>query len=144
MEVKCYLAKGPELDQTMMNLLALTRKDGKQSLEELSNDRAGISLSRNREALILVGGRDSIHDFLLYGGCYPYIAGVGPFRVSFARKHRTLGKNETCVKLVCGPGHRQPEDGSSYVDLGAKAAGRNIMLTPPELAHCLHFIYGWG
>ena len=144
MQVKCYLAKGPELDQTMMELLAVARNEGQTSLGMLSNDMAGISLSRNREALVLVGGRDSIHNFLLFQGCYPPIFGTGPFLVSFARKHRVFGKNETCLKIVSGQGHRQPEDGSEFVALGVKSTGRQLRVTPPELAHCLYFMYGWG
>ncbi|HEY0457512.1 MAG TPA: hypothetical protein VGC97_00075 [Pyrinomonadaceae bacterium] len=66
MQAKCYLAKGPDVDRTMMELLSLARDSGENSLGGLANDRAGISLSRNREALILVGGRDSIFKFLLY------------------------------------------------------------------------------
>jgi hypothetical protein len=145
MKAKCYLAKGPELDMTMMELLALARGDaGKDSLGSLSNDRAGISLSRNREALILVGGRDSIHDFLLYQGVYPQIIGAHPFLVSFARKHRVFGKNETCLKIVCGGGHHQPNDGSEFAALPIKGRAERLTVTPPELAHCLHFMYGWG
>jgi hypothetical protein len=144
MEAKCYLASGPELDRTMMQLLALARNEGKTSLSELYNDRAGISLSKNRQALILVGGRDSIHDLLLYSGTYPLILGARPFLLSFARKHRVFGKNETCLKVVCGTGHHKPEDGSEYVPLGVKGNGTQLAVTPAELGHCIHFLYGWG
>ena len=144
MQAKCYLAAGPDVDRTMMELLSLTRANGADSLGALSNDRAGISLSRNRVALVLVGGRDSIHNLLLYSGSYPLIVGTRPFNVCFARKHRVFGKNETCLKIVCGTGHRQPEDGSDFIALGVKGTSQQLTVTPPELAHCLHFLYGWG
>lgn len=144
MQAKCYLAQGPECDLTMMELLALTRNSGQTSLGGLSNDLAGISLSKSKVALILVGGRDSIHNFLLYNGAYPYITGTVPFRLCYARKHRVFGKNETCLKIVCGEGHRQPEDGSEFVTLGVKGTGTKVLVTPPELAHILYFTYGWG
>lgn len=144
MQVKCYLATGPELNQTMMELLALTRNEGEESLTALHNTNAGISLSKNRQALILVGGRNSIHDFLMGQGAIPLILGTRPLRMSYARKHRIIGKNETCVKIVCGTGHYKPEDGSDYVDIPFKGNGMEFVLTPTELAHCLYFIYGWG
>lgn len=144
MEVKCYLAKGPELNRTMMELLSLTRNEGHNSLGALYTDQAGISLDKERSALILVGGRDSIHKFLMYTGPFPHIIGTRPFLLSFARKHRVFGKNETCLKIVCGSGHHKPEDGSDYVALGLKGTSARLAVTPPELGHCLYFIYGWG
>lgn len=128
----------------MMELLSLARNSGETSLGVLANDMAGISLSKNRDSLIFVGGRDSIHNLLLFSGPYPPIFGTRPFKVCFARKHRVFGKNETCLKIVCGDGHRQPEDGSEFVSLGENAKSNNLMVTPPELAHCLYFLYGWG
>ena len=126
MEAKCYLASGPDVDRTMMQLLSMARDNGTTSLTALYNDRSGISLSKNRTALVLVGGRDSIHKLLFWSGTELRIIGTAPWYVSFARKHRVFGKNETCLKIVCGPGHHQPEDGSEFVPLGVKGNGREM------------------
>ena len=144
MEAKCYLASGPDVDRTMMQLITLARDNGSTSLSALYNDMAGISLSKNRSTLVLVGGRDSIHNLLFWSGTTFSILGTCPWYVSFARKHKVFGKNETCLKIVCGPGHHQPEDGSEFVPLGVKGTGMQMRLTPTELAHLLNRLYGWG
>lgn len=144
MDVKCYLAKGNEAEMNMKDLLAVTRSNGYRGLGELSNDRSGISLVKDNAALILTGGRESISRFLYNSGAYPLIVGKPPFLLTYARKHRVFGKNETCLKLVCGNGHQQPEDGSEFVPLGQQSTGSQLTMTPPEFGHLLYFIYGWG
>ena len=144
MQAKCYLAQGPEVDLTMMELLSLARSNGQTSLGGLSNDMAGLSLTKNRVALVFAGGRDSIHNMLLFSGPYPPIFATTPFLLSYARKHRVFGKNETCLKIVCGQGHHQPDDGSEFVSIPVKGGGTRLIVTPPELAHTLYFTYGWG
>jgi len=146
MQVKCYLAQGDEVDKNMMELLALTDERGQNSLGGLANDIGNISLSKTRGALILTGGRESITRFLYNQGSFPLITGGRPFLVSFARKHRIFGKNETCVKIVSGTGHRQPTDGSEYQGINGLRMTRTmeLLMTSSELSHSLWAMYGWG
>ena len=146
MQVKCYFAEGVDVDKSMMELMVLTDSRGSTGLGALTNTNAGISLIKNRGALIMTGGRESITRFLYNQGNTTLIIGVRPFLVSFARKHRMLGKNETCVKLVSGGGHRQPADGSDFTDLSrlTRTNGQQLIMTPSELSHSLWATYGWG
>lgn len=141
MKVKCYLAEGNDADRNMMDLLRLTRSNGQQGLGGLVNGRDGISLAKNKGALVLVGGRESIMHSLIFSGGIPLITGGNPFRVTFARKHKVFGKNETCVKIVGSEGHPQPEDGSEYVALSGQ--GPTITCTPVQLGWELNRLYGW-
>lgn len=146
MEVKCYLTQGAETDRSMKDLLSLARNNGQTSLSSLINDRDVISLSKNRGGLVVVGGRESISQFFYFSGGMPYIVGSRPFLITTMRKHRIFGKNESCIKMVCGTGHPQPEDGSPYVTLDAKpgSGGTGLTMNPVEMGHFLYFQYGWG
>lgn len=145
MQVKCFFAEGVDVDRSMMELMSLTDNRGYTGLGALTNTNAGISLVKNRGALVMTGGRESITRFLFTQGD-TLIIGVRPFLVSFARKHRILGKNETCVKIVSGGGHRQPVDGSEFKDLSAfiRTNSQQLTMTPTELSHSLWAMYGWG
>ncbi len=149
MHVKCLLAEGQEANLSMMELMNMAHGSrGKRSLMELINEpREGvISLIKGAGALFITGGRDSIQSFLVNHAIGPDILGVRPLRVSFARKHRTLGKNETCVKLVSGMGHNTPEDGSQFQDLGFynQSGAPLLRIRPMELNFALWKLYGWG
>jgi hypothetical protein len=144
MQVKCLLAQGAQTDMSMMDLLALTRNTGQTSLGGLINDFDKISMVKARSALVLVGGRESISRFFYNSGGMPRIVASRPVQVCFARKHRMFGKNETCLKIVCGGGFRQPPDGSEYINLVIEGDGTQAIINPVELGHILYFAYGWG
>ena len=146
MQVKCYLAQGADVDKSMMELMTLTDTRGSIALAALQNTNAGISLVKSNCALVFTGGRESITKFLYHQGGDTLIVGVRPFLASFARKHRILGKNETCVKIVSGRLYRQPPDGSEFFDLSGfiRTDSMQITMTPAELANSLWAAYGWG
>ena len=121
MIVKCKQFGHIQSDMSVNVLIGLTRQFGKESLQELLQtdsiaDPNNISISRD-EALVLVGGRQSIIQLLQQTGDNLLIKGGAPMMVGFARKHHLFGKNETCVKILS---HRRklPNDGVNYEDLG--------------------------
>ncbi len=151
MQVKCLLVVGNEARLSMAELMGLAHGHrGKQSFTELVNYDPGenaISLVEGAGALFMTGGRDSIQSFLVTQQSMRIgIVGLRPFRASFMRKKRTLGKNETCVKIVSGMGHNSPEDGTPYQDLGLYSAsgGPFLRIQPMDLNHSLNALYGWG
>jgi hypothetical protein len=145
MEVKYYLAKGGEADQSMKHLLALARTQGANGISSLINDarNGNLSLTETKSALVIVGGRESIRRSLMNSGGYPTITGTAPLKFCFARKHRIFGKNETCLKVVAGQGHTQPEDGSEFMILDTQSGGGQFSLTPPQFSVYLYSAYGW-
>jgi hypothetical protein len=94
--------------------------------------------------MVIVGGRESIRNSLFNSGNTTHITGANPLRMCFARKHRVFGKNETCLKLVCGQGHQQPQDGSEFITLQTQNGAPQFLLSPTQLAHLLYSAYGWG
>lgn len=144
MKVKYYLAEGNESDRSMMELLSLARHNGQSGIGGLANFKGNISLSQNRGALIIVGGRESIVLSLTRQGVAPQIIGGSPFLFTFARKHKVFGKNETCLKIVSGrDNHPQPQDGDEYKEIPSQG-GINVSVTPPHLGIFVSSLYNWG
>lgn len=153
MDVKCLVVTGNEARLSMRELMELAHGDrGKDSFAELATNHLYkiIDLRVGRGALFMTGGRGSIQSFLVaqQGGGYN-VTGAYPFQVSMMRKHRTFSKNETCVKIVEGPGHNNPPDGSPLVDMGyyvketVRGGPPALRLTPMELLFSLKSLYGW-
>ncbi len=144
MKVKYYLAEGNESDRSMMDLLSLARNNGQTGIGGLANFKGNISLSQNRGALVIVGGRDSIVLSLTRQGPAPQIIGGSPFLFTFARKHKVFGKNETCLKIVRGrANHPQPQDGDEYKEIPSQG-GQSVAVTPPHLGIFVSSLYNWG
>ena len=120
MLVKCRVAGNLESDMSANWLMATTRQFGKETLEELRQDTMvdpdNITIQKD-EAMVLVGGRQSIMKLLQENGDNVIIKGSTPMMVGVFRKHHMFGKNETCVKIVSGR-KKLPEDGVKYEDLG--------------------------
>ena len=157
MIVKCRLFGQIESDFPVNSLIALTRQFGKESLNELPTDNFidpnNITISKY-EALVLVGGRQSIVQILQQAGDNLLIKGGPPFMIGFARKHHMFGKNETCVKIVSGR-TKLPEDGFKYENLAhfiqsvlwthAVARGgtvdSHVSVKPSDLAGALQMMF---
>ena len=77
------------------------------------------------------------------------LLGTYPFQASMMRKHRTFSKNETCVKIVEGPGHFNPQDGSPLADMGyyvketVRGGPPALRLAPMDVLFALKSLYGW-
>ena len=154
MDVKCLLVTGNEARLGMRDLMDLVHGDRwKETFSQLGTNHLvpSVDLRTGRGALFLTGGRGSIQRFLIAQNAMPRydLIGTYPFQASVMRKHRTFSKNETCVKIVEGPGHNNPPDGSPLVDMGyfvkgvVKGGPPALRLAPIELLFALKSLYGW-
>ena len=157
MIVKCKVLGQIESNMSVNSVIAYTRQYGKESLQELLTDNIvdpnNITISKD-DALVLVGGRQSIVQILQQAGDNLLIKGGPPFMIGFARKHHMFGKNETCVKIVSGR-RKLPEDGFKYENLahfiqsvlwtGAVAGGvtvyGQVSVKPSDLAGALQLMF---
>ena len=159
MLVKCWIAGAIESNLSTKNLIALTRMYGKDSLEGLTSNDSIVDPNNihinNDQALVLVGGRQSIIQFLQAAGDTPMIKGGPPMMVGVMRLHHMYSKNETCVKVIANR-RNPPNDGIEYENVGryipsavvAGAGGTGIAVqgtvavSPQALAGALQRIFG--